>query len=236
MISSFTNTSELCGELPHWNSSSRDEAKLAKLRPAGGKALFTSMPAHAVVLSIDEKGQIQALDRTQPGLPMKKGRCATMTHDYKRNGTTTLFAALDILEGKVIGRCMQRHRHQEFIRFLNAVEREVPADKAVHVVLDNYATHKHPRVKAWLQRHQRFTFHFTPTSCSWANAVEGLFAKLTRHRLKRGVFTSIVELQAAINRFIAETNDSPKPFVWTKSADAILAAVQRGRQALEAIH
>ena len=159
-----------------------------------------------------------------------------MTHDYKRNGTTTLFAALDILEGKVIGRCMQRHRHQEFIRFLNAVEREVPADKAVHVVLDNYATHKHPRVKAWLQRHQRFTFHFTPTSCSWANAVEGRFAKLTRHRLKRGVFTSIVELQAAINRFIAETNDKPKPFVWTKSADAILAAVQRGRQALEAIH
>ena len=131
---------------------------------------------------------------------------------------------------------MQRHRHQEFIRFLNAVEREVPTDKAVHVVLDNYATHKHPRVKAWLLRHQRFTFHFTPTSCSWANAVEGLFAKLTRHRLKRGVFISIVELQAAINRFIAETNDKPKPFVWTKSTDAILAAVQRGRQVLEAIH
>src|SRR5437868_7816579 len=191
---------------------------------------------HAAVPSPDEKSQIQALDRTQPGLPMKKGHCSTMTHDYKRNGTTTLFAALDILEGKVIVRCMQRHRHQEFIRFLNAVEREVPAGKAVHVVLDNYATHKHPRVKAWLQRHQRFTFHFTPTSCSWANAVEGLFAKLTRHRLKRGVFTSIVELQAAINRFIAETNDKPKPFVWTKSADAILAAVQRGRQALEAIH
>ena len=191
--------------------------------PCCGVLWTSDPPAHAVVLSIDEKSQIQALDRTQPGLPMKKGRCATMTHDYKRNGTTTLFAALDILEGKVIGRCMQRHRHQEFIRFLNTVEREVPADKAVHVVLDNYATHKHPRVKAWLQRHQRFTFHFTPTSCSWANAVEGLFAKLTRHRLKRGVFTSIVELQAAINRFIAETNDKPKPFVWTKSTDAILA-------------
>src|SRR5271166_1365253 len=167
-----------------------------------------------------------------------------MTHDYKRNslplakagGTTTLFAALDILEGKVIGRCMQRHRHQEFIRFLNAVERKVPADKAVHVVLDNYATHKHPKVTAWLNRHRRFTFHFTPTSCSWANAVEGLFAKLTRQRLKRGVFTSIVDLQAAINRFIAEANGKPKPFVWTKSADAILAAVQRGRQALETIH
>jgi transposase len=213
---------------------SKDPRFADKLKDVVG--LYVDPPAHAVVLSIDEKSQIQALDRTQPGLPMKKGRCATMTHDYKRNGTTTLFAALDILEGKVIGRCMQRHRHQEFIRFLNAVEREVPADKAVHVVLDNYATHKHPKVTAWLQRHRRFTFHFTPTSCSWANAVEGLFAKLTRQRLKRGVFTSIVELQAAINRFIAETNDMPKPFVWTKSADAILGAVQRGRQALEAIH
>jgi transposase len=213
---------------------SNDPKFADKLKEVVG--LYVDPPAHAVVLSIDEKSQIQALDRTQPGLPMKKGRCATMTHDYKRNGTTTLFAALDILDGKVIGRCMQPHRHQEFIRFLNTVKRHVPADKAVHVVLDNYATHKHPRVKAWLQRHQRFTFHFTPTSCSWANAVEGLFAKLSRRRLKRGVFTSIVELQAAINRFIAETNDKPKPFVWTKSADAILAAVSRGRQALEAVH
>jgi transposase len=213
---------------------SNDPSFAEKLKDVVG--LYVDPPAHAVVLSIDEKSQIQALDRTQPGLPMKKGRCATMTHDYKRNGTTTLFAALDILEGKVIGRCMQRHRHQEFIRFLNAIEREVPADKAVHVVLDNYATHKHPKVTAWLARHQRFTFHFTPTSCSWANAVEGLFATLTRQRLKRGVFKSIVELQAAINRFIAETNDKPKPFVWTKSADAILAAVNRGRQALDAIH
>jgi transposase len=213
---------------------SNDPQFADKLKDVVG--LYVDPPAHAVVLSIDEKSQIQALDRTQPGLPMKKGRCATMTHDYKRNGTTTLFAALNVLEGKVIGRCMQRHRHQEFIRFLNAVERGVPAGKAVHVVLDNYATHKHPKVTAWLQRHQRFTFHFTPTSCSWANAVEGLFAKLTRQRLKRGAFTSIVDLQAAINRFIAEINDKPKPFVWTKSADAILAAVNRGRQALEAIH
>ena len=196
---------------------SNDPKFAEKLKEVVG--LYVDPPAHAVVLSIDEKSQIQALDRTQPGLPMKKGRCATMTHDYKRNGTTTLFAALDILEGKVIGRCMQRHRHQEFIRFLNAVEREVPADKAVHVVLDNYATHKHPRVKAWLQRHQRFTFHFTPTSCSWANAVEGLFAKLTRHRLKRGVFTSIVELQAAINRFIAAST--------TKSARTRASATAR---------
>ena len=213
---------------------SNDPQFADKLKAVVG--LYIDPPAHAVVLSIDEKSQIQALDRTQPGLPMKKGRCATMTHDYKRHGTTTLFAALDTLQGKVIGRCMQRHRHQEFIRFLNTVEREVTADKAVHVVLDNYATHKHPKVKAWLQRHQRFTFHFTPTSCSWANAVEGWFAKLTRQRLKRGVFTSIVELQAAINRFIAEANGKPKPFIWTKSADAILAAVNRGTQALEAIH
>ena len=163
---------------------SNDPKFADKLKAVVG--LWINPPDHAVVVSIDEKSQIQALDRTEPGLPIKKGRCATMTHDYKRNGTTTLFAALDILEGKVIGRCMQRHRHQEFIRFLNAVEREVPADKAVHVVLDNYATHKHPRVKAWLQRHSRVTFHFTPSSCSWANAVAGWFANLTRQRLKRG--------------------------------------------------
>src|SRR6516225_3475784 len=211
---------------------SNDPNFVEKLHDVVG--LYVDPPEHAIVLSVDEKSQIQALDRTQPRLPLKKGRAGTMTHDYKRNGTTTLFAALDIIEGKVIGRCMQRHRHQEFIRFLNTVERAVAADKAVHVVLDNYATHKHPRVKAWLQRHARFTFHFTPTSCSWANAVEGWFAKLTRQRLKRGVFTSIVELQAAINRFNADAK--PKPFVWTKSADAILAAVSRGRQALEAVH
>ena len=165
---------------------------------------------------VDEKSQIQALDRTQPGLPMKKGRRGTMTHDYKRNGTTTLFAALDVLDGTVIGRCMQRHRHQEFIRFLNAVEAEVPAGKPIHVILDNYATHKHPKCCGWLRgAHPRFVFHFTPTSCSWLNAVEGFFAKLTRRRLKRGVFRSIVDLQAAINRFIEEPNDEPKPFVWT---------------------
>jgi transposase len=213
---------------------SNDPDFAAKLSDVVG--LYVDPPAHAVVLSIDEKSQIQALDRTQPGLPMKKGRCATMTHDYKRNGTTTLFAALDVLEGTVIGRCMQRHRHQEFIRFLNAVKAAVPKRKAVHVILDNYATHKHPKVRAWLQRHQRFTFHFTPTSCSWANAVEGILAKLTRQRLKRGIFRSVAELQAAIHRFIAETNHAPKPFIWTKSADHILAAVKRGRQALDSIH
>ncbi len=149
--------------------------------------LYVDPPAHAIVLSLDEKSQIQALDRTQPGLPLKKGRAGTMTRDYKRNGTTTLFAALDVLEGKVIGRCMQRHRHQEFIRFLNAIEAEVPAGKIVHVILDNYGPHKHPKTRAWLDRHPRFVFHYTPTSCSWLNAVEGFFAKLSKRRLKRGV-------------------------------------------------
>ena len=151
--------------------------------------LYVDPPVHAVVLSVDEKSQIQALDRTQPGLPLKQGRCGTMTHDYKRNGTTTLFAALNVLDGRVIGRCMQRHRHQEFIRFLNAVEAEVPAGKLIHAIVDNYAAHKHPKVRAWLARHPRWTFHFTPTSASWLNAVEGFFAKLSKRRLKRGVFT-----------------------------------------------
>ena len=213
---------------------STDPQFTAKLHDIVG--LYIDPPAHAIVLSVDEKSQIQALDRTQPGLPLKKGRAGTMTHDYKRNGTTTLFAALDVLDGKVIGRCMQRHRHQEFIRFLNAIEREVPPGKIVHVVLDNYGAHKHPKVRAWLGRHPRFVFHYTPTSCSWLNAVEGFFAKLARRRLKRGVFRSIVELQTAINRFLAETNDNPKPFTWTADPDKIIAAVRRGHQVLDSIH
>jgi transposase len=206
----------------------------AKVRDIVG--LYVDPPAHAVVLSVDEKSQIQALDRTQPGLPMKKGRAGTMTHDYKRHGTTTLFAAFDVLEGKVIGRCMHRHRHQEFIRFLNAVEREVPKDKSVHAILDNYATHKHPKVIAWLARHPRWTFHFTPTSASWINAVEGFFAILTKRRLKRGVFSGVVDLQTAINRFVADHNQQPKPFVWKADPDKIIAAATRGHQALESIH
>jgi transposase len=213
---------------------SNDPKFAAKLKDIVG--LYIDPPAHAVVLSVDEKSQIQALDRTQPSLPMKKGRAGTLTHDYKRHGTTTLFAALDVLEGKILGRCMQRHRHQEFLRFLNALEAEVPVGKVVHVILDNYATHKHPKVWQWLGRHPRFVFHFTPTSCSWLNAVEGFFAKLTRRRLKRGVFRSVVDLQAAIHRFIAEANGDPKPFVWTAEPDAILKAVKRGRQALDSIH
>ncbi len=184
-------------------------------------------PAHAVVLSIDEKSQIQALDRTQPGLPLKPGKCGTMSNDYKRNGTTTLFAALNILDGGVLGRCMQKHTHQEFIRFLKAVEREVPAGKLIHAVLDNYATHKHPKVRDWLARHPRRVFHFTPTSGSWLNAVENFFSILTRRRIRRGVFTSVVDLQAAINRYLDEHNTSPKPFVWTKPVKDILAKLGR---------
>jgi transposase len=213
---------------------SKDPQFAAKLHEIVG--LYVDPPAHAVVLSIDEKSQIQALDRTQPGLPMKKGRCGTMTHDYKRHGTTTLFAALNVLDGSVIGRCMQQHRHQEFIRFLNAIEAVVPAGKLIHAIVDNYATHKHPKVRAWLARHPRWTFHFTPTSASWLNAVEGFFATLTRRRLKRGVFRSIVELQAAISRFLAEHNDNPRPFRWTKCPNKIIGAVKRGFQALDSIH
>jgi transposase len=213
---------------------SNDKRFAEKLRDVVG--LYIDPPAHAVVLSFDEKSQIQALDRTQPGLPLKKGRCGTMTHDYKRHGTTTLFAALNVLDGSVIGQCMQRHRHQEFIRFLNQIEAKVPAGKVIHVILDNYAAHKHPKVIEWLARHPRFTFHFTPTSASWLNAVEGFFAVLTKRRLKRGVFKSIVDLQAAINRYVDEHNMAPKPFIWTKDPDQIIAAVKRGHQVLDSIH
>ncbi len=211
---------------------SNDPQFAAKLRGIAG--LYLDPPAHAVVLSVDEKSQIQALDRTQPGLPIKRGRCGTITHDYKRNGTTTLFAALDILQGPVIGRCMQRH--QEFIRFLNAIEREVPAGKLVHVILDNYAAHKHPKVIEWLGRHPRFAFHFTPTSASWVNAVEGFFAKLTKQRLRRGVFHSLVSVQEAINRYVAQANDNPRPFRWTKNPDQITADVRGGRRMLNSLH
>jgi transposase len=226
------------GLSPHrWRSFklSNDPAFAEKLTEIVG--LYVAPPAHAVVLSVDEKSQIQALDRTQPGLPMKKGRAGTMTHDYKRHGTTTLFAALNVLDGTVIGQNMQRHRHQEFIRFLNRIEREVPPEKAIHVILDNYAAHKKDKVRAWLERHPRWTFHFTPTSCLWLNEVDGFFAKLTRRRLKHGVFHSVVDLQAAINRFSREYNDNdPKPFVWRADPGDIIAARNRGFQTLESIH
>ena len=225
------------GLAPHrWRAFklSTDPAFAEKLQAIVG--LYVDPPAHAVVLSVDEKSQIQALDRTQPGLPLKQGRGTTLTHDYKRHGTTTLFAALNVLDGTVIGRNMQRHRHQEFIRFLNTVETAVPAGKVIHAIVDNYAAHKHEKVRAWLARHPRWTFHFTPTSSSWLNAVEGFFVKLTRRRLKHGVFRSIADLQAAINRFLAEHNQAPKPFLWRADPNTIIAARNRGFQTLESIH
>jgi transposase len=199
---------------------SRDPAFAEKVEDVVG--LYMAPPCHAVVLSIDEKSQIQALDRTQPGLPLKPGKCATMTHDYKRNGTTTLFAALNVLDGTVLGRCMDKHRHQEFIKFLNAVERAVPVGKVIHAILDNYATHKHPKVRKWLANHPRWVFHFTPTSASWLNAVEGFFSVITRQRIRRGVFKSVAELEDAIRRYIQDHNRHARPFVWTKTADQIM--------------
>jgi transposase len=204
---------------------SNDPAFADKVEDVVG--LYMSPPAHAVVVSIDEKSQIQALDRTQPGLPLKPGKCGTMTHDYKRNGTTTLFAALNVLDGTVIGRCMSKHTHKEFIKFLNAVERAVPAGKIIHAIADNYATHKHPKVLEWLAGHPRWVFHFTPTSSSWLNAVENFFSLITRQRIRRGVFKSVAELQDAIRRYIKGHNKDAKPFVWTKPADVILAKLQR---------
>jgi transposase len=194
--------------------------------------LYLNPPEHALVLSADEKSQIQALDRTQPGLPIKKGRCGTMTHDYKRNGTTTLFAAIDMAEGHVISTCMQRHRHQEWIRFLNRIDGETPSHLDVHLIVDNYSTHKHPKVKSWLKRHRRFHVHFTPTSSSWLNVVEGFFKKLSQKRLVRGVFRSVAELEQAIADFIDAHNRDPKPFVWAATAEQIIDKVGRARLAL----
>ena len=213
---------------------SNDPQFAAKLKEVVG--LYVNPPDRAIVLSVDEKSQIQALDRTQPGLPMKKGRADTITHDYKRHGVTTLFAALNVLDGKVIGQCMKRHRHQEFIRFLNVIDARVAKKKTVHVIVDNYAAHKHPKVLEWIENHPRFVFHFTPTSASWLNAVESFFAKLTKKRLKRGVFRSLQELKDAIHRFLDHTNANPKPFTWTKDPNKIIAAVKRGYQVLDSIH
>jgi len=195
--------------------------------------LYLNPPEHALVLSVDEKSQIQALDRTQPGLPLKKGRCGTMTHDYKRHGTTTLFAALSVLDGTVISDCMDRHRHQEWLQFLNRIDRQTPADKQIHLIVDNYATHKHPKVRRWFQRHPRFHAHFTPTSASWLNMVERFFRDLTVNRVRRGVFHSVQELIIAIQDHIAHHNQNPKPFIWTAKASDILEKVKRGRAALK---
>jgi len=213
---------------------SRDKRFEEKLTDVVG--LYMDPPDKAIVLCVDEKSQIQALDRTQPGLPMKKGRCGTMTHDYKRNGTAALFAALNILDGKVIGECHSRHRHQEFLKFLRRLDREFPRKTELHLILDNYGTHSHPRVKAWLGKHPRFKLHFIPTSASWLNLVERWFRDLTDKRIRRGVFRSVPELIDAIMEYIAVNNEKPKPFVWTAGADAILKKVSKCRVILETLH
>ena len=198
--------------------------------------LYLDPPDKALVLCVDEKSQIQALDRTQPGLPLKKGRAGTMTHDYKRHGTTTLFAALDVATGEVIGRCLKRHRHQEFLKFLRDIDRATPKRPDLHLVVDNYATHKHPKVKAWLAKHPRFHLHFTPTSASWINLVERFFGLITEDAIRRGVFRSVADLEAAIEAYLEHHNADPKPFIWTAPATQILEKVARGRRALESLH
>jgi len=212
---------------------SRDARFLEKLTDVVG--LYLNPPQQALVLCVDEKSQIQALDRTQPGLPLKKGRCGTMTHDYKRNGTTTLFAALEVLQGKVVGQCYKRHRHQEFLKFLRRLNEEFPGQTPLHLVMDNYGTHKHPKVQAWLKRHPRFIPHFVPTSSSWLNLVERWFGELTSKRVRRGSFSSVEDLQKAIGEFLDAWNENPKPFVWTATVESIQEKLARCRQTLEKI-
>jgi transposase len=197
--------------------------------------LYLNPPEKAVVLCMDEKSQIQALDRTQASLPMKKGRAGTMTHDFKRNGTTTLFAALDVLSGAVIGECLPRHRHTEFLKFLRRIDREVPEGLEIHLILDNYSTHKHENVQKWLVKHPRFHLHFTPTSSSWLNLIERWFGKLTDKAIRRGVFHSVPDLIAAIEAYLKANNQDPQPFTWTATADSILRKVRRGRVSLDEI-
>lgn len=209
---------------------SKDPQFLEKLDDVVG--LYLNPPEHALVLSIDEKCQIQALDRTQPGLPLKKGRCGTMTHDYKRHGTTTLFAALNVAEGKVISTCLPRHRHTEWLQFLRLIDDQTPKDKPLHLIADNYATHKHPKVQRWLKRHPRFHMHFTPTSSSWLNMVERFFGELTTKRIRRGVFRNVPELIQAIEEYIKHHNAAPKPFAWTATVETIMEKVTRARKAL----
>lgn len=213
---------------------SRDKQFVEKLHDIVG--LYMNPPDKALVLCVDEKSQIQALDRTQPGLPMKKGRCGTQTHDYKRNGTTTLFAALSMLDGKVIGDCMPRHRHQEFIRFLKKIDNETPDGLELHLIVDNYGTHKHPRVNSWLKRHPRFHLHFIPTSSSWLNLVERWFREITDKRIRRGTFKSLNDLIAAIKEYLENHNQNPRVFVWTASAAKILTKIVKCKEALAALH
>ena len=209
---------------------SNDKQFQEKLEDVVG--LYLSPPENAIVLSCDEKSQMQALDRTQPGLPMKRGRNVTMTHDYKRNGTSTLFAALNILTGEILGKCAKRHRHTEWLDFLRLINKNTPQDKEIHIICDNYATHKHPKVQSWLKHHKRFNVHFTPTSASWLNMVERFFRDLSEQQLRRGVFSSVAELEHAVMSYIEKHNQAPAPFIWTKSAKDILEKVKRGRQTL----
>jgi transposase len=213
---------------------SRDKRFVEKLCDIVG--LYLNPPDKSLVLCMDEKSQIQALDRTQPGLPLKKGRCGTMTHDYRRHGTTTLFAALSMLDGKVIGDCMPRHRHQEFIRFLKIIDNETPAELDLHLIVDNYGTHKHPRVKSWLKRHPRFHLHFTPTSSSWLNLIERWFRELSQKRLRRGSFSSVPSLIAAIEEYLSNHNQNPHVFLWSASVDTILSKISKCKEALDALH
>jgi transposase len=213
---------------------SRDPHFVEKLQDIVG--LYLNPPEHALVLSVDEKSQIQALDRTQPGLPMKQGRAGTMTHDYKRNGTTTLFAALNTMDGKIIGQCFPRHRHQEFLRFLRTINRQTRNSLDIHMIVDNYGTHSHPKVIAWLDKHPRFHMHFTPTSASWLNLVECWFRKITEKRIRRGVFKSVPDLISAIMEYLDDSNAAPKPFIWTASVQNILSKVKRANEVLDTLH
>ena len=213
---------------------SKDKRFVEKLTDVVG--IYLNPPEKAVVLCVDEKSQIQALDRSQPGLPMKKGRCGTMTHDYKRNGTTCLFAALNVAEGKVIGTCYPRHRNEEFLRFLRKINRETSKELDLHLILDNYGTHNHPNVKKWLGKHKRFHLHFTPTGASWLNLVERWFGEITRKRIRRGIFKSVPDLVSAIEEFIRINNEKPKPFVWTKKVDEILKKVNHCKAVTVTLH
>jgi len=222
---------------PHLISSfklSRDKRFVEKLCDIVG--LYLNPPDKSLVLCMDEKSQIQALDRTQPGLPLKKGRCGTMTHDYIRHGTTTLFAALSMLDGKVIGDCMPRHRHQEFLRFLKKIDNETPPELDLHLIVDNYGTHKHPRVKTWIKRHPRFHLHFTPTSSSWLNLIERWFRELTEKRLRRGSFACVPALIATIEDYLSNHNQNPRVFLWSASVDKILSKIAKCKEALDALH
>ena len=213
---------------------SRDKQFVEKLYDVVG--LYLNPPDKSLVLCVDEKSQIQALDRTQPGLPLKKGRCGTMTHDYKRNGTTTLFAAMVMLDGRVIGYCMPRHRHQEFIRFLKTIDSETPPEMDLHLIVDNYGTHKHPRVQSWMKRHPRFHIHFTPTSSSWVNLVERWFREITDKRLRRGSFRSVPELIDAIYKYLDNHNQNPQAFVWSAPVERILSKIAKCKEAFDALH